>query len=229
MNIVLTCYLTTRRDPQRNVVWPTDNDATVRRWINSLTALSLQGIIFHDNCGEEFRRCWSSPNLSFQKVQWKTPWTPAEERAQIYKDWIEANPHDKILTTDLSDVEFYHDPFPLLTDPSVIYVGIEPNVTGNIQWMLNRMRETYGEVTDTEKLILNPGILGGFRAPLLDFLTRWLEEMGRAIKPTLPPHDIVAFNRLIYREHVPFITGFPLHTEFRKNEGPQSGCYIRHK
>jgi hypothetical protein len=91
------------------------------------------------------------------------------------------------------------------------------------------MMQTYGEVTDPDKKLLNPGICGGSRAAMLAFLDQWLDEMGRAVQPTPPPHDIVAFNRLIYREKIPLFTGFPLHTRFRANEGPGSMAYIRHK
>ena len=69
-----------------------------------------------------------------------------------------------------------------------------------------------------------------FRAEvLIAFFRRWLEEMAAAIQPTPPPHDIVAFNRLIYRENIPFVTGHPLHTKFQAEEPASSGAAIKHK
>jgi len=56
----------------------------------------------------------------------------------------------------------------------------------------------------------------------------WLSEMYVAGVPK-PPHDIVAFNRVMYRENIPCLTGKPVHTVFRWYEGPESGCCIRHK
>jgi len=127
-------------------------------------------------------------------------------------------------------VEFFRDPFPLMGDPAMLYIGSEHWLNSNQPWMVKRMMETYGEVTDPDKQLLNPGIVGGTYARMLTFLDQWLEEMGKAIQPgPPPPHDIVAFNRLIYREKIPFVTGAPLHTRFRHNEGPESECAIRHK
>jgi hypothetical protein len=60
-------------------------------------------------------------------------------------------------------------------------------------------------------------------------MNRWLEEMEAAIKPTPLPIDITSFNRLIYREKIPYSTGYPLHTKFKKYEGPESGAAIKHK
>ena len=229
MNIVLTCYLTQKPDPQRGITCQNDDSAVVKTWIESLTRCGWGGIIFHDNLSEAFCEEWASVNVMFQQVGWHTRWTAAEERVRIYLDWLRDNPCEKVLTTDLFDVEFYRNPFEIMTDPNMLYIGSEPLLIGNSQWMKTRMMETYGEVTDADKPILNPGICGGSRNAMIDFLCRWRDEMYRAIVPTLPPHDIVAFNRLIYREKVKYATGHPLHTAFRSNEGPDSGAAIRHK
>jgi hypothetical protein len=168
----------------------------------------------------------------FQKVQWKTPWTAAEERARIYRDWLESNPCDYALTTDLFDVEFYVDPFCIMRvkdDKSLLYVGSEPTRIGKSAWMKRRMLETYGEVTNESEYILNPGIVGGNYTRMITFLDQWLDEMTKVIVPTLPPHDICAFNRLLHRGTIPYFTGFPLHTIFRLNEPKESGAMIRHK
>ena len=227
-NIALTCYLTNRIDPQRHVRWKTDDDAAVATWIRSLTRCGLRGVIFHDNLSEGFCERWASDNVAFQQVQWRTLWSAAEERVRIYRDWLRDNPCEWVLTTDLSDVEFYQNPFPLINDPAVLYIGSEPALIGRTilkKWMLR----AYGEVLFGDRPVLNPGIVGGHGKTLLAFLNQWLDEMERAIQPTPPPHDIVAFNRLVYRENIPFVTGHPLHTVFRLNESSDKGAAIRHK
>jgi hypothetical protein len=229
MNIVLTTYLTGKPDPQRNITWKPNDKNVVAVWIKSLTRRGLRGIIFHDQLSEDFCGHWANAHVSFHHIDWHTPWTAAEERVRIYRDWIRDNPCDKVMTTDLSDVEFYRDPFELLTDPAMLYIGSERRLIGEQPWMLQRMMETYGEAPYQDRLILNPGICGGSRARMLTFLDQWLDEMDRAIKPTPPPHDICAFIRLIYREKIPFVTGHPLHTAFGKKQWAWRGAAIRHK
>jgi hypothetical protein len=188
----------------------------------------MKGIIFHDGLSVDFCEDWGGA-VQFKMVSWQTPWTAAEERVRIYRDWLQGNSYDKVLTTDLPDVQFFTNPFPLMDNPDMLYIGSEPKLIGNSKWLMRRMLETYGEVTDTDKPILNPGIVGGSRERMLTFLDQWLDEMGRVIKPTSPPHDICAFNRVIYREHIPFVTGYPLHTVFRSNQSADCGAAIRHK
>ena len=228
-NVVLTVYLTDRPDPQRNITWKPDDSKVVSTWIKSLTRCGLRGIIFHDNLSPEFTEDWASANVSFEQVHWHTPWTAAEERIRIYRDWLRDNQCEFALTTDLSDVEFYYDPFRIIRDQGTLYIGSESLLIGNTKIMCQWMERTYGKVTDEEKPILNPGIVGGQRDTMFSFLSRWLDEMGRAITPTPPPHDITAFNRLVYRENVHYVTGHPLHTVFRKNQNANSGAAIRHK
>jgi hypothetical protein len=79
------------------------------------------------------------------------------------------------------------------------------------------------------KPLLNAGIIGGSRAILVTFFNCYLAELERALSRTQPPVDMAAFNRLIYRDRLPFVTGYPLHTLFRMDQGEESGAAIRHK
>lgn len=229
MNQLLTCYLTGRPDPQRRINWAVDDPKIVRAWIESVRKLGLSGVIFHDRLSLEFTRAWTDQHVTFQHVEWKTPWTAAEERVQIYLDWLGAHPWcDKVMTTDLSDVEFHRDPFPLLTDSGVVYIGSEENLIGKtclVRWM----EAAYKEVSFPGRPVLNPGIVGGLRAPMLWLLRLWLVEMRDAVQPTPPPHDITAFNRLIYRDNFRYVTGPPLHTRFQYGDSADYGAAIKHK
>jgi hypothetical protein len=228
INVVLTVYLTQRQDPQRKITWPPNCDDTVRTWIRSVERCHLTGIIFHDSLSSEFVEKWESEAVMFWPIRWATAWTAAEERAHIYRDWLLTNECDWVCATDL-DAEVYRDPFEIINDPAVLYIGSENETIGEVMLFQQWMKAAYGKVSFANRMILNPGIIGGCRERVTNFMVRWLEEMDAAIQPTPPPHDITAFNRLIYRERIPFATGHPLHTRFRANEGPESGAAIRHK
>lgn len=237
-NIILTCYLTQRDDPQakwdpRPQRWAPDRDEIVKEWIESIRRLNLDGYIFHDGLSEEFIDKWEDDSdrvIFIGPVQWTTEWGPDEERFAIYRNFL-AEHHksfDYALLTDVSDVQFHADPFMVITDPINLYIGSEPHLIGHSivgDWM----KAAYGKVDFADRPTLNPGIVGGHVETLLSFLNRWLKEMTKAVKPAPLPIDIAAFNRLIYREKIPYITGQPLHTRFKKCEGPESGAAIRHK
>ena len=225
---VLSCYLTQRPDPQRGITWAKDDDAIVHDWIQSVKRVGLRGVILHDTLSESFCERWAGDGVSFEEITWHTPWTAAEERVYAYREWIADNKPDWVMTTDISDVEFYRDPFLIMTDPNLLYIGIEQGIIANTcvaKWMM----DAYGEVTTPLSPILNPGICGGSYATMYSFLSLWYCELWKAKQPTPPPHDICGFNRVIYREKLPFGPSFPLHTRFRANEGPDSGCAIKHK
>ncbi len=229
-NIVLTCYLTARPDPQRGLLWPTDDDETVRTWIKSVQRCHLRAVIFHDDLSPGFIGRWTSDAVQFERVEWKTPfaWSALEERIRIYRDYLQDHEFDYAVTTDLSDVEFYHDPFPLMGDPHAIYIGSELHQLGQTcvaEWMMR----AYHSLVYSDRQLLNAGIIGGRRPTLVHFFNRYLSELTFALIGTQPPVDMAAFNRLIQREKISYVTGYPLHTVFRKNEGPQSGAAIRHK
>jgi hypothetical protein len=227
-NIVLACYLTRRPDPQRGTLWPADDDATVQTWIESVHVCRLRGIIFHDDLSEAFIARWEDEAVRFERVEWGTAGSALEERFRIYRDWLQGREVERVMTTDLSDAEYLKNPFRLINDPNRIYIGSELNHIGNTciaEWS----RRAYGSVLYPDRVLLNPGILGGHRATLIGFLNRLLQELEQVLRRTAPPVDMAVLNRLIYRERIPFVTGQPLHTIFRRNEGLLSGAAIRHK
>jgi len=227
MNVVLSSYLIKKPDPQRNVFWKPNDSDVVKTWIGSVEKFGLNAVIFHDELSSEFCEDWAGA-VRFKQVMWSAPWSATEERFQIYMDWIIQNECDLVLTTDISDVEFYLDPFPLMDDPDKIYIGVETWKASTNNCVGRWMKAAFGEVTDTDKMILNPGILGGHRETLIGFLGRLIDEM-RLGRPGSVGLDLVAFNRLIYRDHVPFVAGPPLHTKFMSYESPPCGAAIRHK
>lgn len=227
-NVVLTTYLTQRPDPQRDLTWPADNDETVRTWIESARRCGLRAVIFHDGLSPGFVARWTDDRVSFERVEWLLKWSALEERIRIWRDWLQDHEVDWALATDLADVEFYRDPFPLLTDHHVLYIGSELNHLGNTcvaEWS----QRAYGSVLYPDRPLLNAGIIGGDRPTLVHFFNRYLGELEFALLNTQPPVDMAAFNRLIRREKISYVTGPPLHTKFRHNEGADSGAAIRHK
>lgn len=227
-DVVLTTYMTQRPDGQRGTTWPANDDRIVRDWIVSLHKLGLRGVILHDGLSDLFQDDWAAKGVEFLRVKWATPYTPTEERFTAYADWLRENDCDRVLMTDLSDVEFFSNPFDLMTSPEAVYCGSEPGTIGENSFVRRQMLDCYGWVTTPERQVVNPGIIGGYRqrmAELLDDLNTEIFNGGGN-----PNRDLADFNRIMYRyPDAQIITGYPLHTEFKKYQGPSSGAAIRHK
>ena len=231
MNYVLSCYFTRLPHLQYEVQWSKNDFLLMRPWAESVRALGLSAVLFYDELSPAFIRQYAAYPIQFVKHNWETPWNATEERFVAYRDWLcRCKDVEYVVTTDFCDVEFYQNPFGVITRPDVLYVGSDPETIGQSvcdtvqRWMLN----AFGEVTNADKIILNPGILGGYSPFLVSFLAQFIMEMKKGV-PGVVGLDLAAFNRLLYREHIPFCTSFPLHTVLRKNEALSCGCAIRHK
>jgi hypothetical protein len=137
--------------------------------------------------------------------------------------------------TDLFDVTIRADPFPLLRTDFDLWVGIEPwaidETTSAGRWVLDKLRGTFGDCDPWLKgqPILNAGILGGFRAPLLGLLY----DLWSTLAPRGPDERrancMAALNTLVYRRpDLPRVwrRGAPLHSVFKGYQQGADVCFV---
>lgn len=141
-----------------------------------------------------------------------------------------------VLITDSHDVQLFKNPFEymqtvdrILGGPQ-LYVGSEwEPQADNIDWMVKfvwdpclKQRFPYAST------IYNSGILGGHVTVVREFL-RAMNELLERLDPSLNC-NMAVFEKIIKdRWNDTVVTGYPLHTKFKNNEGAGSGAYIRHK
>jgi len=168
----------------------------------------------------EFRQNYTTDKIQF--IKYFPYYNILTDRFHCYRDHMKTHFYKKVLCLDCHDVEIFKDPFPLIG--STILVGSEEGKIGNSEFIKDWFRRAYGETFYPDNKILNCGILGGERIVLYELLSRFYRET----KGKAGNIDMAVFNKLIYDdfEHK---TGHPVHTLFNKNEGRDSGCYIRHK
>lgn len=220
-NIILTAYFCTYPNPQRNVYWDANDISLINPLYNSVKELGLKMIVFHDNLNEEFIKQYTTENIKFKVYQPKG--NILTQRFWCYLDYLLVNKYDKVLCIDCGDTDMYKDPFELIDDDKVL-IGSEEGLIGQTVFMRNWFRRAYGRTLFADKQRLNCGILGGKYSVMINLLTLFKEETAHMNDNV----DMAVFNKLLHGG-IKYKTGHPVHTEFWEEEGPESGCYIKHK
>jgi UDP-glucuronate 4-epimerase len=248
-DIVFTTYFTGKEHPERQYLVDNDSFEQMRIWYESVHALGLHAIIFHDSLNEDFVNKYVTPNVRFVKVK-LGPRSNNDERFFIYERFlnerIKLNPAwapKRVLMTDLFDVKFNKNPFDFMrlheqennlqnnSNTEFLFIGSEEELIRNNQWLQTRLSECASKewqfLMDTK--LLNPGIVGGKVSTLLRFLPVYNEAMRNA--PVKANCNTPMFNIVIRQApdwNDSIVTGTPFHTEFKKEDWSPA-FYIKHK
>lgn len=229
-DIVLTTYFTTKPDPQTGLFIRKNSPDQMYLWIRSLHNCGLSGLIFHD----ELRTGVGDVKVlaqyvQFQKYKLKTTWSVNDERFLCWLEYLEAHPEiDRVLLTDLFDVEFFRNPFLIINEPDCIYTGAGMRKIEDNTWLGKKMTGTYKKVFHSEQWTANAGVIGGFREPVM----RLIQAMVVDFKNYNPKDNInmqalnVNLYNLFPRERI--YVGHPLTSTLKRYEFTGDFC-IRHK
>lgn len=195
-DVVLTCLLTSKKDPQRDAFM--DDDARLAsRLLSSLSAHGVRGVVLHDNDLEN-ESALHPPHLSVQVDTY--PLDPYVQRWVSYRRWLIAHPEvEHVWCVDATDVELLREPFSGL-ERGTLYVGTDEAPVG-CDWMWDHHPgsrswiETHGDAT-----LLNPGVVGGERAVLLQLCGRIFDLHVDATRRGVPDQrgDMGYFNRAVH-------------------------------
>ena len=227
MNHLVSFYLTSKPDPQRGDVWQFDKfDEISDTWYESawqhINKLSVK--IFTDFSADRYdgdKFILTHPEDS--------PLSLNDWRYVALQYWLDGIPDDDwVLMTDISDVEFFKDPYEYMNDPDAIYIGSNDTWREKPKFHKKLYDVISKSIADEwmDNPVINPGILGGKAKTLRKFVSHFAELLNhtRAYNS-----NMVMANRLAYFYDYKIITGYPLHTKFKKHESADSGAYIRHK
>lgn len=237
--VVLTSYFTSKPDPQR----ATKTDAMraeadsldyIYPWYISMRQANLNGIVFHDSLSDSFIDAYSTPRIEFRKVS-LGPYSLNDERFFVYRDFLKSNSFTKVLMTDASDLFVKRDPFPLFSNPNILYVGSDdprwPTIRSS-SWARTKSatmaRESGGQIALTEAFLdmplMNAGVIGGHYALLNIFLDAMCEVL-KSIN-TISNHNMMAMHYVIHRLKLPTSVGFPLTSCFKAFEINSKACIV---
>lgn len=242
--IIMGCLLTGIHDVNRNMVLNDDDYSLVKDWADSIIALNLQGVLFHNNFSVETCLRFSNKNIHFVKVEHDSIFNPNVYRYFIYRDFLKENKPNitKVFCTDISDVVLLKNPFeqPLFVDnPNKLFCGDEPKKL-NDAWMVDHATHLRNNISDyaayektfEETQLLNCGIIGGDIKIITGFIEKLatLHEKYNHDNQTAFTGDMGAFNYLARTKYNPLLChGAPVNTTFKLYETDNKDCWFRHK
>lgn len=255
-NVVLTCYMTSKKDPQRNIHQDSNNYDYIKPWYETMKKMDLHGIIFYDTLSDEFVKQYQTDKIIFKKSEMGS-YSINDERFIIYYRYLQKNPYKNVLMTDVSDVFIMKNPFDLInSDKTKIYVGT--NVVGigadrrtpiwfeRRAWKIdpfnNKLRiSNYDETgfTDKKYQIYSAGLIGGEYDKMMWLLENMIEVM--LLIKSSKNYNMILLNYILNRYLMDeydsktfctkyIFTGKPYNSLFGKNENMENTeCCLYHK
>jgi hypothetical protein len=221
--------LTSSTDPQRHIFWDCNDANAVNKWYHSAVAVGVERlIVFTDDCTPEFALQY--PKALFVKVPPPDDGLSLNDyRFLLYLSFLKRTREvQKVLMTDLFDVEFFKNPFDAITQHDTLYIGSTVPLKEKLMQRM-RLGQVLGfECVDKllEKPLLIPGIVGGYAKVIERFLTELCKELCENAEFNV---NMPCTNKVAWLGKYKVVTGAPLHTQFKKYETAESGCYVRHK
>lgn len=229
-NVVITCLLTSTKDPQRGTKMNGSLDM-VSKWAKSISGADPVVLVDHD----------VPPAQGMEVVR-----VPESDMNLYYRRWLLAYQYlrdhpevDKVWITDGTDVDMLREPWHGMEEGS-IYVGSEPKTLDD-EWMIaNHKAESFQKFLSSnyDKPMLNAGLLGGNRSDVMNYshkiFRQWfdLESLRFWKTDSSSPEmgDMAAFNLVGYSHFSDrIVTGPRVHTVFRQEEKNNNWAWWRHK
>lgn len=199
-NVVLSVMLTGSIDPQRG---KKINPAESQPWQQSIKG--ADAVLLHDQGTDDQTRVATSLN-------------PYAQRWCSYYQYLRSHPVDWVFCTDCTDVTMLREPWDQM-QPGVLYVGWEPKTVA-IDWMTTN-HPPYRDwiIANANKMLLNPGVVGGDYQTVMEFCHDMTAECVRIDHAKLVG-DMAAFNQIAYSDKWVgrLSTGPGVTTLFKHNE-----------
>ena len=112
-NVILGCHITGVFDVNRSQMLQDDDFSIIENWVNSISKLNLQAIIFHNNFSESTVEKYESQNLLFIRIAHDERFNPNVFRYFVYNQFLNQywDKIDSLFVTDVSDVLVLKNPF----------------------------------------------------------------------------------------------------------------------
>lgn len=245
-NVIATVFFSGKIDPQRNIKYSSDFDY-VERWYSCVRDLDMNAVIFHDCLADDVVGCFSTEKIKFVKVDSyrHQNFCAADYRWILYYDYFMSNKFDNIFVTDCNDVIVKCPPFHLIKE-NQICIGEEcdvpslglVNVIGKSPWCRGVYSYAYANFHYWDRGILNCGIVGAKYNDFIFFVGKMKSEILR-INPQKSDCDelgipfTIDMAVLSYVAYTYFdgriISGFPLHSDYKKYQLDRSDVCLIHK
>lgn len=256
-NFIMTTYLTSQGDPQRNrQKYPCTFDK-MKEFYNSIHRISRVNpfpvFIFYDECQPHFIKSHETQYIRFVKVDKNkfTRMSPNDERFSVFEEFLEnlkkeapsaSYIPDHVIWSDLFDVVVNKNPFEFMESYELevqgsgknrkyfLYPGKDNDRPSSRDWFNGRIRDC--DWTNEFKPYLNAplvnaGVCGGTFDSILLFITKIKEELKTRKREK--NCNMPAYNLVLNRDFKDeFRTGPPFTSPFFENNS-DTKYYIKHK
>lgn len=234
MNYIISSYLVTAIDPQRNAFLQPNEGDYIQDWYDSIVGLGLNGVILHDWLQPAFIAKF--PRVKFYRVPPIRDYYIYDYRWVIYLNFLKTHKFDSCFFTDVSDVKVIMDPFiqPEFKNEN-LYCGDEPGEIGVNIWMQNSLRNPdlmkqryFEEIIASDLPTFNAGVVGGGYDIMLKFVTN-MACLVEGLKDRVQDGscDMSLFNYVMHGCFTP-IHGEPVNSVFRAEED-RNDVWFKHK
>lgn len=212
-----------------------DDFNLIKGWYDGVHKLGLHAVIFHNECSKEFVEKYTTDKIKF--YFWDIENRPSynDNRFYGYLKWIDEQKRgsiNRILCTDLYDVEILRNPFEFMdASPNCdLFCGEEIITKGSSSWMIKKSVEmeypTAKNNYSIGNILYNAGIIGGKVNSIRKLFVFMLEDFSNI----LPQYNanMCVFNKCVERLNYKVCSGSPFHNVFRSNVVDKF-TYIKHK
>lgn len=240
----MACHITGVYDVNRSNTLPGDDYSLISDWAESIAALQLQGVLFHNNFTEATCAAHQNQHVTFVSVDYDVRFNPNVYRYFVYRDFLRAHADqlESLFVTDVSDVVALQNPFiqPLFrANPNSLFCGDEPTRLAN-EWMQAHATHLRHRIADyanyeeefAQSTLLNCGIIGGNIAVMTPFLEKLclIHQQYNSDNKTAYTGDMGAFNYLARTQFNEQLRhGSPVNTVFKAYQRDRADCWFRHK
>lgn len=230
-SMVVTVLMTRKPDPQRGVPITDGYFDYIRPWWTTINKVGLDGVILHDGLPQHVIDDATTDRVHFHECE-NGDFPILHQRHFAVRDFLKSQSTDYVLVTDVSDVAFKKNPFEMLSqeDSSVrLFIGSETRTIGRSKCLTSELDQQFGGTMFADRPVVNPGILGGRREEVIRFLDLLVAEI-ETLKDRLLASDMSIINKVFHSHYnlSDVVTGYPLHSGFRKWEY-QTSAAIMHK
>lgn len=230
-SLVVTVLMTRKPDPQRGAPISDGYLDYIRPWWTTINKVGLQGVILHDGLPEDVIQEATTDHITFQQCD-NGAYPILHQRHFAVRDFLQQQKTDYVLVTDVSDVAFKKNPFPMLHEAGSavrLLIGTEKRTIGRSKCLTSELEQQFGGRMFTDRKVVNPGILGGRRDEVIGFLDLLTAEI-ETLQDRLLASDMSIINKVFHSHYdlSDVLTGYPLHSGFRRWEY-RTAAAIMHK
>ena len=244
--IILTSYFSAKQHPQLGDphiegvgndgrVWQNDL-AYIKRWYDSINDLKLDGVIFHDNLSDDFVEQYTTPHVSFERVQ-TSDYSNNDWRFFCFRDFLHNKEFDWVFHTDGSDVTVIQDPTGLIEKYSEYdYFACKDTFLLSEFPYLNFHRHFNWDnfmvfaMNQVQWDLINMGVVGGRYEKMLEFYEKFCEVRIKMGQPEVNS-DMWILQYLMRNqiEHNGILIGAPVTSVYKGYEKDRKDVYFIHK